>query len=223
MLKLTNIRKVYVRNKLETVALDDIDLDVAAGEFVAVTGPSGCGKSTLLNVLGVMDAPTRGRYLLDGIDIYSHSDRELVELRNQHIGFVFQSFNLLDSPTVYENVELPLIYRKMSRSERKARVHEVLDSLNLSSYAEFQPTELSGGEQQRVAVARALVGNPKLVLADEPTGNLDSKNGEMVMSLLKALNNRGVTVVMVTHSSSYAARAHRVVEMLDGRILPDAV
>ena len=219
MLRLSHVRKIYIRNRIETLALDDIDLSVAAGAFVAITGPSGCGKSTLLNVLGIMDAPTQGTCLLEGLDIYSHSERELVELRNRSIGFIFQSFNLLESPTVFENVELPLIYRKMDRKGRRARVLEVLASLQLQDYADFHPTDLSGGEQQRVAVARALVGAPKVVLADEPTGNLDSKSGETVMSLLETANRRGATIVMVTHSPTFAERAERVIEMLDGRIV----
>jgi putative ABC transport system ATP-binding protein len=219
MIKLTSVNKTFIRNKIETPALRDINLDVAKGEFIAITGPSGCGKSTLLNVLGMMDAPTSGQYLLDGTDIYNRNERELVELRNRDIGFVFQSFNLLDSPTVFENVELPLIYRKTPKAERRSRVIEVLERLGLGGFTEFHPTELSGGEQQRVAVARALVGDPKLILADEPTGNLDSKAGEMVLSLLKSLNDRGATILMVTHSTDYARRAHRIVDMLDGRIL----
>ena len=218
MIQLDKVSKVYIRTKVETRALEDITLRVAAGEFVAVTGPSGCGKSTLLNVLGIMDAPTSGTYTLDGMNVYEHSERELVELRNKHIGFIFQSFNLLESPSVFENVELPLIYRKMDKKERRAKVTAILESLKLRDYADFHPTELSGGEQQRVAVARALVGDPKLVLADEPTGNLDSKSGEVVMQLLETMNKNGVTIIMVTHSASYAARAHRVVEMLDGKI-----
>ena len=218
MIQLSKVSKTYVRNKVETKALSEVDLKVGAGEFVAITGPSGCGKSTLLNVLGIMDAPTSGTYTLDGMDVYDHSERALVELRNKHIGFIFQSFNLLESPSVFENVELPLIYRKMDKKERRAKVEGILASLKLKDYADFHPTELSGGEQQRVAVARALVGDPKLILADEPTGNLDSKSGEVVMQLLESLNKGGVTIVMVTHSASYAARAHRVVEMLDGRI-----
>jgi putative ABC transport system ATP-binding protein len=219
MIRLTSINKTFVRNKIETTALSDINLNVAKGEFIAITGPSGCGKSTLLNVLGMMDAPTSGQYLLDGADIYSRNERELVELRNRDIGFVFQSFNLLDSPTVFENVELPLIYRKTPKAERRAPVTEVLERLGLGACIDFQPSELSGGEQQRVAVARALVGDPKLILADEPTGNLDSKAGEMVLALLQSLNEKGATILMVTHSSEYAARAHRVVKMLDGGIV----
>jgi putative ABC transport system ATP-binding protein len=219
MIKLTQINKTFIRNKIETSALRNIDLDVAKGEFVAIVGPSGCGKSTLLNVLGMMDAPTSGKYLLDGTDIYGRNERELVELRNRDIGFVFQSFNLLDSPSVFENVELPLIYRKTPKAERRARVTQVLERLGLDKCIDFQPTELSGGEQQRVAVARALVGDPKLILADEPTGNLDSKAGEMVLGLLKSLHERGATILMVTHSLEYAARADRVIHMLDGRIV----
>jgi len=219
MIKLTNINKTFIRSKIETSALSDINLHVAKGEFVAITGPSGCGKSTLLNVLGMMDAPTSGQYLLDGTDIYNRNERELVELRNRDIGFVFQSFNLLDSPSVFENVELPLIYRKTPKTERRSRVTEVLERLGLGACIDFQPSELSGGEQQRVAVARALVGDPKLILADEPTGNLDSKAGELVLALLQSLNEKGATILMVTHSAEYAARAHRVVKMLDGRIV----
>jgi putative ABC transport system ATP-binding protein len=218
MIKLSKLKKIYVRNKIEKLALDDINLDVGKGEFVAITGPSGCGKSTLLNVLGMMDAPTSGRYLLDGLDVYGESERKLVEQRNRDIGFIFQSFNLLDSPTVFENVELPLIYRKLPKSERRERVGKVLERLGLGEYSDFHPAELSGGEQQRVAVARALVGDPKLILADEPTGNLDSKAGELVLQLLEALNRDGATILMVTHSNEYAARAHRAVRMLDGRV-----
>jgi putative ABC transport system ATP-binding protein len=219
MIQLSNINKTFIRNKIETTALRDINLDVAKGEFVAVTGPSGCGKSTLLNVLGMMDAPSSGQYLLAGTDIYQRNERELVELRNRDIGFVFQSFNLLDSPSVFENVELPLIYRKTPKAERRARVTEVLERLGLGACIDFHAAELSGGEQQRVAVARALVGDPKLILADEPTGNLDSKAGEMVLDLLKSLHARGATVLMVTHSTEYASRADRIVKILDGGIV----
>jgi putative ABC transport system ATP-binding protein len=223
MIKLTNINKAFIRNKIETAALSSINLTIAKGEFVAITGPSGCGKSTLLNVLGMMDAPTSGQYLLDGTDIYGRKERELVELRNRDIGFVFQSFNLLDSLSVFENVELPLIYRKTPKAERRARVTEILEQLELAACIDFHPNELSGGEQQRVAVARALVGDPKLILADEPTGNLDSKAGEMVLGLLQSLNEKGATILMVTHSAEYAARAQRVVKMLDGRIVATTV
>ena len=168
----------------------------------------------------MIEAPTSGEYLLDGQSVYQRSEKQLVELRNRDIGFIFQSFNLLESPTVFENVELPLIYRQMPKSERTSRVNELLRQLNLHGCADFHPTELSGGEQQRVAVARALVGDPKLILADEPTGNLDSKAGEMVLNLLTTLNELGATILMVTHSMEYAKRAHRLVSMLDGRVVP---
>jgi putative ABC transport system ATP-binding protein len=219
MITLKNINKTFVRNKIETPALRDINLELGKGAFVAITGPSGCGKSSLLNILGMMDGPTSGQYLLDGVDIYGRSERELVELRNRDIGFVFQSFNLLDGPSVFENVELPLVYRKTPKAERRTRVMEVLERLGLAHAVDFQPSELSGGEQQRVAVARALVGDPKLILADEPTGNLDSKAGEMVLSLLSDLHTRGATILMVTHSNEYAARSQRTIRMLDGRIV----
>ncbi|HTE42647.1 MAG TPA: ABC transporter ATP-binding protein [Steroidobacteraceae bacterium] len=222
MIKLTSIGKQYVRNKVEKVALDDINLQVQRGEFVAITGPSGCGKSTLLNVLGMMDMPTSGQYLLDNLDVYARSEKQLVELRNRDIGFIFQNFNLLESPSVFENVELPLVYRKTPKAERHARVTEVLERLGLGECGDLHPTELSGGEQQRVAVARALVGDPKLILADEPTGNLDSKAGDKVLSLLKSLHERGATILMVTHSSEYASRADRAITMLDGRIVRPA-
>jgi putative ABC transport system ATP-binding protein len=219
MIKLSNIKKTFVRNKVENTALSNIHLNIEKDEFVAIAGPSGCGKSTLLNVLGMMDAPTSGQYLLDGADVYGNSERQLIELRNRDIGFVFQTFNLLDSPSVFENVELPLIYRKTPKAERRARVTEVLERLGLGACIDFHAAELSGGEQQRVAVARALVGDPKLILADEPTGNLDSKAGEMVLDLLKSLHARGATVLMVTHSTEYASRADRIVRMLDGGIV----
>jgi putative ABC transport system ATP-binding protein len=219
VIELYDLRKVHVRNKVQTIALDAISLKVEKGEFVSVMGPSGCGKSTLLNILGLIDRPTSGRYLLDGVDVTNGSERETSETRNRNIGFVFQNFNLLEEPTVFENVELPLLYRKVPKAERKAKVSEVLERLGLAKYSEFHPNEISGGEQQRVAVARALVGDPKIILADEPTGNLDSKAGTLVIDLLAALNARGATVVMVTHSRSHAERAHRVIHMLDGRVI----
>ena len=219
VIELYNIRKVHTRNKVPTVALDGIDLRVSQGEFVSVMGPSGCGKSTLLNLLGMLDRPSSGRYLLDGVDLTNASERELAATRNRYIGFVFQSFNLLEEPTVFENVELPLIYRKVGKVERKAKVSEILERLALADHADFHPTEISGGEQQRVAVARALVGDPKIILADEPTGNLDSKAGALVIDLLSSLNARGATIVMVTHSQAHAERAHRMIRMIDGRLV----
>src|SRR5262245_49828926 len=216
MIKLSRIGKRYLRNKIEKVALADIDLQVQRGDFVAITGPSRCGQSPLLNVIGLMDAPTEGQDLLDDVDVSARPQQPWVELRNRDIGFIFQNFNVLESPSVFENVELPLIYRKTPKAERRARVTEVLERLGLGDSIDFHPTELSGGEQQRVAVARALVGDPKLILADEPTGNLDSKAGEMVLGLLSDLNQRGATILMVTHSAEYAARAQRQIRMLDG-------
>ena len=219
MIRLQNVRKLYRTDKLETTALDDVSLEIRPREFVAVMGPSGCGKSTLLNVVAMIDTVTSGRYFLDDVEVSSFSENKLVDLRKTHIGFIFQSFNLIDDLTVYENVELPLLYQGASRLTRRTRVREVLELVDLLPRAKHKPSQLSGGQQQRVAVARALVGDPKLIVADEPTGNLDTKNGEDVMDMLTTLNEQGATIMMVTHSEAHAQRAHRIVRMLDGRIV----
>ena len=221
MIRLHNIRKLYRTSELETTALDDVSLEVSAGEFVAVMGPSGCGKSTLLNIIAMIDTPTSGQYLLDGSEVVGLPESRLVELRKCTVGFIFQSFNLIDDLTVYENVELPLLYQNVPRAKRKSRVREVLELVDLLSRANHKPPQLSGGQQQRVAVARAVVADPKLIVADEPTGNLDTRNGEDVMDMLTTLNQQGATVLMVTHSPSHAQRAHRVVNFLDGRVVPE--
>jgi putative ABC transport system ATP-binding protein len=221
LIRLKNVRKVYRTLDLETTALADVSLEIKKGEFVGVMGPSGCGKSTLLNVVGMIDAPTSGQYFLGATEVSKYKESKLVELRKHNIGFVFQSFNLIDDLTVYENVELPLLYQDMPRAHRRSRVREVLELVDLQARAKHKPAQLSGGQQQRVAVARAVVGDPKLIVADEPTGNLDSKNGEDVMDMLSVLNEQGATILMVTHSPAHAERAHRIVNFLDGRVVPD--
>ena len=218
MITLRNVRKNYRADNLETAALADVSLQIDAGEFVAVMGPSGCGKSTLLNVLGMIDSPTSGEYLFCGQDVARWPESRLVDVRKRNLGFIFQSFNLIEDLTVYENVELPLLYQNAPRAHRKARVREVLELVDLLPRARHRPAQLSGGQQQRVAVARAVVTDPKLILADEPTGNLDTRNGEEVMGMLDTLNQQGATVLMVTHSHEHAARAQRIVSMVDGRI-----
>jgi putative ABC transport system ATP-binding protein len=218
VITLRNINKSYRADNIETAALDNVSLQVDPGEFVAVMGPSGCGKSTLLNVVGMIDSPTSGEYLFCGDDIARWPESRLVELRKRQLGFIFQSFNLIDDLTVYENVELPLLYQEVPRSQRKARVREVLELVDLLPRSRHKPAQLSGGQQQRVAVARAVVTDPKLILADEPTGNLDTRNGEEVMGMLDTLNQQGATILMVTHSPEHATRAQRIVSMLDGRI-----
>jgi putative ABC transport system ATP-binding protein len=222
MLRLDHVTKVYRAATIETLALDDISLSVSPGEFLAVMGPSGCGKSTLLNVLGLVDSPSAGGYWFFGKDIARCSEEQLALHRRAGIGFVFQSFNLIDELTVEENVEVALIYRRVPHAERRQRVAAALDSVGLAHRARHMPQQLSGGQQQRVAVARALVCNPKVILADEPTGNLDSANGDAVMDLLRRINGNGTTLVVVTHSESYAARADRLIRMLDGRLLNGA-
>jgi putative ABC transport system ATP-binding protein len=219
MIKLTQVSKKYRTTELETAALDGVDFELTEGEFVAVMGPSGCGKSTLLNIVGLIDNPSSGEYLFFEREISQYSEGRLANLRKGNVGFIFQSFNLIDELNVYENVELPLLYQKVSKPQRRNLVREALELVGLSARAKHKPDQLSGGQQQRVAVARAVVGNPKLILADEPTGNLDSKNGEEVLGMLTTLNEQGTTVLMVTHSATHAARAHRIVNLLDGRVL----
>ena len=220
MIKLSRVSKKYRTTELETTALDGVDFGLTSGEFVAVMGPSGCGKSTLLNIVGLIDNPSSGQYFFGEREISHYSESRLADLRKGNVGFIFQSFNLIDELNVYENVELPLLYQKVSKPQRRNLVREALELVGLSARAKHKPDQLSGGQQQRVAVARAVVGNPKLILADEPTGNLDSKNGEEVLGMLTTLNEQGTTVLMVTHSPTHAARAHRIVNLLDGRIVP---
>ncbi|MCR5469390.1 putative ABC transport system ATP-binding protein [Xylanibacter ruminicola] len=222
MIKLENIQKVFRTEEVETVALGGVSLEVKKGEFVAIMGPSGCGKSTLLNILGLLDNPTSGQYLLDGQDVGSLKESQRTKVRKGQIGFVFQSFNLIDELNVEENVELPLTYLGVPKKERKQRVDEVLRRMSISHRSHHFPQQLSGGQQQRVAIARAVVTNPKIILADEPTGNLDSKNGLEVMQLLSELNKeQGTTIVMVTHSERDAGYAQRIVSLLDGQVVPE--
>jgi putative ABC transport system ATP-binding protein len=220
MLSLSHLEKHYRTTEVETRALSDISLDVAKGEFVAVMGPSGCGKSTLLNILGLLDTPSAGSYRLLGTEIAGAGEQALTRMRRDHIGFVFQSFNLIDDLTVAENVEVALLYRK-DRGGRKKRVMDALDRVGVAHRARHRPQQLSGGQQQRVAIARALVSVPELILADEPTGNLDTANGDAVMELLKSASAAGTTIVMVTHSPIHAAAAGRTVKMLDGQIVSE--
>ena len=216
MIQVSNLKKVFSYGNVYTVALGGINMEVTEGEFVAIMGPSGCGKTTLLNILGLLDNPSEGNYLLNGVEVGQLKESQRTTLRKGKIGFVFQSFNLIDELTVEQNVELPLKYMGVPVEERKKRVTEVLRRINISHRANHYPNQLSGGQQQRVAIARAVVCNPQLILADEPTGNLDSKNGKEVMELLAELNDDGTTIVMVTHSQRDASYAHRIVNMLDG-------
>lgn len=223
MLKLERVCKTYRTSDVETAALDDVSLEVRAGEFLAIMGPSGCGKSTLLNVLGLIDSPSAGAYWFMGEDLARCAEEELTLRRRSRLGFVFQSFNLIDDLNVAENVEVALLYVGVPRAERRSRVEEALERVGLAHRKQHMPKQLSGGQQQRVAVARALVTRPKLLLADEPTGNLDTANGDAVLDLLAAINRSGTTIVMVTHSAEHAKRAQRIVHMLDGRIVEDEV
>ena len=221
MITVNNLSKIFRTEEIETTALNEVSFEVKKGEFVAIMGPSGCGKSTLLNILGLLDNPTSGSYKLLDQEVSNLKERDRTKFRKGNIGFVFQSFNLIDELNVFENVELPLKYLKISASERKERVTEILKRMNISHRAQHYPQQLSGGQQQRVAIARAVVANPSLVLADEPTGNLDSKNGKEVMDLLNDLNQEGTTIVMVTHSQKDASMAQRTINLFDGRIVSD--
>lgn len=219
MITLKNLSKVYRTAYMETTALNSINIHIGKGEFVAMMGPSGCGKSTLLNVIGMIDNPSSGEYYFDGEEIAQRSENELVDLRKHNIGFIFQNFNLIDDLSVQENVDLPLLYLGIPKKERREKVEKALALVGLESRAKHKPQELSGGQQQRVAVARSVVGEPKLILADEPTGNLDTKNGNDVMNMLHTLKSNGTTILMVTHAPEHGARADRVIEMLDGEVL----
>ena len=223
MIKVNDLCKVFRTEEIETTALNNVSFEINDGEFVAIMGPSGCGKSTLLNILGLLDNPTTGSYELLGKEVANLKEKERTKFRKGNIGFVFQSFNLIDELNVYDNVELPLRYLNISASERKEKVTAILKRMNISHRAQHFPQQLSGGQQQRVAIARAVVSNPKLILADEPTGNLDSKNGREVMELLKELNAEGTTIVMVTHSQKDAACAQRTINLFDGKIVSDVI
>ncbi|MDR0565936.1 MAG: ABC transporter ATP-binding protein [Prevotellaceae bacterium] len=221
MIKITDLEKIYRTEEVETVALNKLSLEVQEHEFVAVMGPSGCGKSTLLHILGLLDAPNSGSFLFNGIEVAKLNESKRSDLRKANIGFVFQSFNLIDELTVFENVELPLVYSKVKAAERRRRVEAALHSVEMMHRRSHFPSQLSGGQQQRVAVARAVVNSPRLILADEPTGNLDSRNGAEVMLMLSALNEQGATIVMVTHSEHDARYSHRIIHMLDGRTVTE--
>lgn len=219
MIKTVDLEKIFRTEEVETWALNKVNIEVKEGEFVAVMGPSGCGKSTLLNILGLLDNPSSGEYFLNGIEVSKYTESQRTKLRKGIIGFVFQSFNLIDELNVYENIELPLLYMGVSASERKKKVEEAMNRMAITHRAKHFPQQLSGGQQQRVAIARAVVTNPKLILADEPTGNLDSKNGKEVMNLLSELNKEGTTIVMVTHSQHDAGFASRTINLFDGQVV----
>ena len=219
MIKLDNISKIYSTEEVQTTSLNGVSLEIKEGEFVAIMGPSGCGKSTLLNIMGLIDTPTEGTYLLNGKDVSTLTENERTDIRKGVIGFVFQSFNLIDELNVNENVELPLLYMGVPAKERKERVLEVLRRMNMSQRGKHYPSQLSGGQQQRVAIARAVISNPKIILADEPTANLDSRNGLEVMEMLSQLNAEGTTIIMVTHSQHDATYANRIINLYDGQII----
>jgi putative ABC transport system ATP-binding protein len=221
MIKTENLKKIYTTEEVETTALNNVNFQVKEGEFVSIMGPSGCGKSTLLNLIGLLDNPSDGKYFFIDHEVSKYSERQRANLRKHNIGFVFQSFNLIDELTVSENIELPLLYQKVSVRDRKKRVDEVMEQMQIMHRRNHFPQQLSGGQQQRVAVGRAVVGNPKLILADEPTGNLDSAHGEEVMKMLLDLNESGTTIIMVTHSPTYAEYGHRVVHLFDGHIVTE--
>ena len=220
MLNLQNITKRFRTTEVETTALNNVTLEIERGEFLAVMGPSGCGKSTLLNVIGMLDRPTSGAYYFDGTDIAGYTESQLADTRKRNLGFIFQSFNLIDELSVADNIGLSLLYRDVSKAERKQRVAAVMERLGIAARANHFPPQLSGGQQQRVAIGRALVAEPSVILADEPTGNLDTAHGDEVMAMLHAINDDGATVVMVTHSPAHAEHAGRVIQLLDGELLP---
>ena len=223
MIQTENLQKIFRTDEVETWALNEVNIGINEGEFVAVMGPSGCGKTTLLNIMGLLDNPTSGSYYLNGTDVSKFTESQRTSLRKGVIGFVFQCFNLIEELNVYENIELPLLYMKIGASERKRRVKEAMDRMAISHREKHFPQQLSGGQQQRVAIARAVVANPKLILADEPTGNLDSRNGAEVMNLLTELNREGTTIVMVTHSQHDAGYANRIINLFDGKVVPDVM
>lgn len=223
MIKTVALEKIFRTEEVETLALNKVSIEVKEGEFVAIMGPSGCGKSTLLNILGLLDNPTSGEYYLNGIEVSRYTEAQRTKLRKGIIGFVFQSFNLIDELNVYENIELPLLYMGVSAAERKKKVQEAMERMTIVHREKHFPQQLSGGQQQRVAIARAVVANPKLILADEPTGNLDSKNGQEVMNLLSELNKEGTTIVMVTHSQHDAGFASRTINLFDGQVVTETL
>lgn len=223
MIKTENLTKVYRTDEVETTALNEVSIEIKAGEFVSIMGPSGCGKSTLMNILGMIDNPSGGKYNFLEHEVSGYSERQRSDLRKNNIGFIFQSFNLIDELTVFENVELPLIYTKVGGAERKQRVEEVLEKMNMMHRRNHFPQQLSGGQQQRVAVGRAIINHPKLILADEPTGNLDSNNGDDVMKTLVKLNQEGATIIMVTHSQYCAEFGNRIIRMLDGKVVTENI
>jgi len=223
MIKTENLKKIFRTEEVETLALNGVSIEIKAGEFVAVMGPSGCGKSTLLNILGLLDNPTSGKYYLNDTEVSDYTESGRIKLRKGVIGFVFQSFNLIEDLTVYENIELPLLYLGVSSAERKRKVEEAMERMDITHRHKHFPQQLSGGQQQRVAIARAVVAKPQLILADEPTGNLDSKNGTEVMTLLKELNKEGTTIVMVTHSQHDSGYADRVINLFDGEVVAEKI
>ncbi|NMP31097.1 ABC transporter ATP-binding protein [Thalassotalea sp. M1531] len=223
MLKLHNLTRVYQTEDVETLALNEVNIEIGQGEFVAIMGPSGCGKSTLLNTIGMLDSPSSGQYLFLDEDISNYSEAKLSEIRKRNIGFIFQNFNLIDELTVEENIELALLYHNIPSAERKSRVAKVMDRVGIAHRAKHMPSQLSGGQQQRVAVARAVVGDQKMILADEPTGNLDSAHGQEVMEMLQSLNDEGTTIIMVTHSPAHADYAKRVINLFDGSVVTENI
>lgn len=223
MLKLHNLAKIYQTDEVETAALNGVNIEIEQGEFVAIMGPSGCGKSTLLNIIGMLDTPSEGHYYFMDEDIAGYSENQLSQIRKHNVGFIFQSFNLIDELTVEENIELALLYHKIPAAERKARVAKVMDKVGIAHRAKHMPSQLSGGQQQRVAVARAVVGDQAIILADEPTGNLDSAHGQEVMEMLQQLNKEGTTIIMVTHSPAHADYARRTINLFDGQVVTESV